>query len=70
METKGSWLGWLIISTAVYLFLNCTPCAAQEPKALGVGDWLTFAANIPEAGYRRTDFFYRQYNTGILLILA
>jgi hypothetical protein len=31
---------------------------------LGVGNWLTFTANIPEAGFRRTDFFIPHYDTG------
>src|SRR5260370_23484647 len=38
---------------------------AQEVSSLGVGNWLTFTANIPEAGYRKTDFFNPHYNTGV-----
>ncbi|MFL6450926.1 MAG: hypothetical protein ACJ746_25090 [Bryobacteraceae bacterium] len=34
----------------------------QDYPAIGVGDWLTVAANVPEAGYRKTDFYRRDYN--------
>lgn len=42
------------------------PCDAQDSKALGYGNWFTFAANFPGAGYRKTQFFDPHYNTGVV----
>src|SRR3954451_5181486 len=42
------------------------PSSTQEKiKAIGVGNWFTFTANIPEAGYRKTQFFAPHYNTRV-----
>jgi len=40
-------------------------CGAQQSEALGVGDWLTFAANVPDAGYRWTQYYQPHYNVGL-----
>lgn len=58
----------LVIMAAAFCLLAQTvdTCTAQEVlKPLGVGNWLTFAANVPEAGFRRTEFFLPHYNTGV-----
>jgi hypothetical protein len=55
----------VVVSTMCLVVLSPT-CIAQQVDAVGVGDWLTFTANIPEAGYRETQFFDPHYNTGVL----
>ncbi len=40
-------------------------CAGQDNTALGIGNWFTFAGNIAEAGYRKTQFFDHNYNTAV-----
>jgi hypothetical protein len=42
--------------------------SASESKPsnfIGIGKWVTFTANFPEAGYRKTDFFAPAYNTSV-----
>ena len=41
--------------------------STSQTTSVGVGNWLSFAGNFPEAGYRRTDFFQPHYNIGIFL---
>jgi hypothetical protein len=41
-------------------------CAAQVSAPSGLGDWLAFAANSPDAGYRQTQFFKSHYNVGLV----
>jgi hypothetical protein len=43
-------------------------CAAPRcgAQALGFGDWFTFAANFPDAGYRETQFFEPHYSVGLV----
>src|SRR5882724_636193 len=57
----------VIIASAVFtLVISANPCTAEQVQGPGVGSWLTFAANVPEAGYRKTQFFDPHYNTSVL----
>jgi hypothetical protein len=56
-----SFLLAIVIAFGVLAIL-ANACPAQEIKALGVGNWLTFAGNFPKAGYRKTQFFDPHYN--------
>ena len=51
---------------ACVLFLAAPRCGAQESKTLGFGDWFTFAANFPDAGYRQTQYFQPHYDMGLV----
>ncbi len=54
------------VAVAIGMFLAPGAVHADEQnKPAGVGKWLTFAANFPEAGFRRTDFFIPHYNTRV-----
>jgi hypothetical protein len=63
-RNRCSSFAWLVIAVCVVLFTTSS-CAAQENQAIGLGKWVTVVANIPEAGFRRTDFFQPHYNTGV-----
>jgi hypothetical protein len=41
-------------------------CSSQQNGPLGVANWLTITANVPDAGYRRTQFFTRHFNTAVV----
>jgi hypothetical protein len=54
-----------LMATCALLF--ATPrCGAQDFKPVGLGDWLTFAANFPDAGYRQTQLFGPNYDVGLV----
>lgn len=54
------------IAAVVCIFVALAATSnAQTAGGIGVGNWLTFSANFPEAGYRKTQFFARQWNTGV-----
>jgi hypothetical protein len=55
-----------IVTALCILVLSATTSTAQQAGGVGVGNWLTFAANFPEAGYRKTQFFASQWNTGVI----
>ena len=53
--------------TAFGLLLNsAVSCSGQDVTSLGIGNWFTAAANVPEAGYRKTQFSARDYDTAII----
>jgi hypothetical protein len=54
------------LAAACVLIFAAPRCSAQQSKALGLGDWFTFAANIPDAGYRQTQYFSPNYNVGLV----
>ena len=54
-----------ILTIVSVLGVSAETGSAQKVDALGVGNWLTFAANFPEVGYRKTQFFARNWNTGV-----
>ena len=72
LPCSGPFLRVAVVAT-LFLFFPWAPhCAAQkydtEPDAIptdaiNIGKWVTFTANIPEAGFRRTDFYTPGYNT-------
>jgi hypothetical protein len=67
MKPKQDRYFLLIIVSAVCIFvISANDCAAEQAQALGVGKWVTFTANIPEAGYRKTQFFDPHYDTGVV----
>lgn len=64
---RGFWLALACFAFA--LLVGANRCASQESApttAIGIGNWLTFTANVPEAGFRRTVFFLPHYNTGVV----
>lgn len=63
LKTPMSYL--LVVASAVLL---PALTKGQQPNVTGQPtDWLTFAANIQEAGYRKTDFYRPDYNLGIFI---
>lgn len=42
------------------------PAAAQTGDAPGLGKWVSFAGNLTEAGYRKTQFFDPHYDTAVI----
>jgi len=54
-----------LIATGTWVIIFTSTCAGQRLPGDCVSDWFTFSANLDEAGYRRTDFFLKHYNTGI-----
>jgi hypothetical protein len=67
MNTNGRRLFRSAAAVALCMLVTLgNHCSAQQITALGVGNWLTFTGNLPEAGYRRTQFFDPHYNTSVI----
>jgi hypothetical protein len=56
---------FILAAIAMSCFSPSVSAGQQSYAGIGVGNWLTFAANFPEAGYRKTDFFRPHYNIGV-----
>lgn len=63
MRVQVQWRSRCVCITVFGAFAISSLTRAQQPPApLGLGRWLTFAANIPDAGYRDTQFFAPGYD--------
>jgi len=65
MRIAGGRFSAPLILTGICVITSAKICASQTVPCIRPGDWCTFSANIDEAGYRRTDFFLKHYNTGV-----
>ncbi len=63
MKSKKSYIPVFVLTALMPTLTN-----GQQTSPLGgVENWLTFAANIQEGGYRKTDFYQSDYNLGIFI---